>query len=155
MAIVFPTAQVGQRVHAQQNHYDPEKFCLRDGKGRLRNRYQQRTMLVTEDFIVGYQQALEEEVGDAAAEIMYRCGYEWGKVDVSGFEKRFQEEFGKSIQESHSRMVLETWWWPLQAAGWGSWNYDLSQIKEGLIFIDLFESAVCLQRSLVTSPGQS
>ena len=110
MAIVFPTAQVGQSVHAQHNHYDPEKFWLRDGEGRLRNRYQQRTMLVTEDFIVGYQQALEEEVGDAAAEIMYRCGYEWGKVDVSGFEKRFQEEFGKSIQESHSRMVLETWW---------------------------------------------
>lgn len=142
MAIVFPTAQVGQSVHAQHNHYDPEKFWLRDGEGRLRNRYEQRTMLVTEDFIVGYQQALEEEVGDAAAEIMYRCGYEWGKADVIGFEKRFQEEFGRPIQEAQSRMVLETWWWPLQASGWGTWNYDLSQLKEGLIFIDLFESAV-------------
>ena len=89
MALVFPTAQVGQTTHLQHNHYDPEKFWIRDGEGRLWNRYQQRMMLVCEDFIVGYQQALEEEVGDAAVEIMYRCGYEWGKADVIGFEKRF------------------------------------------------------------------
>ena len=38
--------------------------------------------------------------------------------------------------------MLETWWWPLQAAGWGKWSFDLSHRKEGLIFIDLYESAV-------------
>ena len=142
MAIELPVAKIGQNNHLQHNHYDPAKFWLRDGGGRLRNRYKQRMMLVPEDFIVGYQLALEEEVGDAAAEIMYRCGHAWGKADIVGFEQRFLEEFGRPIAEAHSQMVLETWWWPLQASGWGSWSYDLSQLKEGMIFVDLYDSAV-------------
>jgi len=138
----LPAARVGQTTHLQHNHYDAEKFWLREGAGRLLNRYRQRVMLVPEDFIVSYQLALEDEVGDAAAEIMYRCGYEWGKADIRGFEKRFEEEFGRKMSEAHSQMALETWWWPLQAAGWGAWSYDFSQLKDGLIFVDLFDSAV-------------
>ncbi len=138
----LPAAQIGQKSYPQHNHYDPAKFWLRDDAGRLHNRYLQRVMLVPEDFIVSFQLALEEEVGEAAAELMYRCGYEWGRSDIIGFEKRFQEEFGRTMGEAHSQLALETWWWPLQAAGWGSWSYDFSQLKEGLIFVDLFDSAV-------------
>lgn len=138
----LPAAQIGQVSHLQHNHYDPAKFWLRQDAGRLVNKYRQRVMLVPEDFIVSYQAALEDEVGDAAAEIMYRCGHEWGKVDIAGFEKRFQEEFGRTTAEAPSQMVLETWWWPLQASGWGAWSYDFSQLKDGLIFVDLFDSAV-------------
>lgn len=39
-------------------------------------------------------------------------------------------------------MVLETWWWPLQVNGWGSWEVDLNYKKQGLIFINLFNSAI-------------
>jgi predicted hydrocarbon binding protein len=99
-------------------------------------------MLVPEDFLVGYQLALEEEVGEAAAEIMYRCGFEWGRLDIVGFGKRFAEEFGMPMAAAQSGMALETWWWPLQAAGWGSWSYDMTQLKDGLIFVDLYDSAV-------------
>jgi predicted hydrocarbon binding protein len=142
VSIQLPGAQIGTLSHPQHNHYDPSKFWTRDGAGRLLNKYRQRVMLVPEDFIVSYQLALEEEVGDAAAEIMYRCGFEWGRTDIIGFEKRFLEEFGRPMSDMQSNMVLETWWWPLQAAGWGSWTYDFTQIKEGLIFVDLFDSAV-------------
>lgn len=138
----LPQAMIGATTHLQHNHYEPAKYFVREAQGRLLNRYGQRMMLASEDFIVGYQLALEEEVGDAAAEIMYRCGLEWGKADMAGFETRFREEFGRPTSEAHARMVLETWWWPLQAAGWGAWNYDLAQIKEGLIFVDLYNSAV-------------
>jgi len=71
------------------NDYQTHKFLRREAEGRLVNAHNQRTMLVTEDFIVGYQVALEEEVGDAAGEIMYRCGLEWGRLDIAGFEQRF------------------------------------------------------------------
>lgn len=142
MLIQLPGAQIGAVSYAQHNHYDPSKFWLRDGMGRIMNRYRQRLMLVPEDFIVSYQLALEDEVGDAAAEIMYRCGQEWGKADIIGFEKRFAEEFGRPMKEAPSQMVLETWWWPLQATGWGAWKYDFAQVKEGLIFVDLFDSVV-------------
>lgn len=131
-----------QRDTAMHNYYEAHKFLRREAEGRLTNAYQQRLMLVTEDFIVGYQVALEEEVGDAAAEIMYRCGLEWGKQDILGFEQRFSQEFGMGINDARFGMMLETWWWPLQAAGWGAWRYDLSHRKEGLVFIDLFDSAV-------------
>jgi predicted hydrocarbon binding protein len=142
VAIDLPNAKIGITAHPQHNHYEPNKFFRREENGRLFNRYGQRMMLVTEDFVVGYQAALQEEVGDAAAEIMYRCGLEWGRADILGFAARYQEEFGQPMTEGHSRMVLETWWWPLQAAGWGSWSYDLTQLKEGLIFVDLYESAI-------------
>jgi len=142
VALDLPISNIGSTAHVQHNHYEIGKFLVREGSGRLLNRYKQRMMLVPEDFVVGYQLALQEEVGDAAAEIMYRCGLEWGKADMQGFERRFQEEFGMRMADAHSRMVLESWWWPLQASGWGSWNYDLSQLKEGLIFVDLYDSAI-------------
>jgi hypothetical protein len=124
------------------NKYEPHKYLRRPQRGRLVDAYDQRCMLVSEDFIVGYQVALEEEVGDAASDIMYRCGFEWGTRDIDRFSARFPEEFGRAISDVRFGFLLETWWWPLQAAGWGSWRFDLSHRKEGLIFVDLFESAV-------------
>lgn len=138
----FPRATIAETSHLLHNHYAPEKFFIKNERGRLINRYDQRMMLVPEDFIVSYQLALEEEVGEAAAEILYRCGFEWGRADISGFLKRFAEEFGKPMTDAHSGMALETWWWPLQASGWGTWSYDLTQLKDGLIFVDLYDSAV-------------
>lgn len=137
-----PTAEVAGRTVALHNKYEPHKFFHREELGRLVNAHRQRMMLVTEDLIVGFQVALEEEVGDAAGEIMYRCGFEWGRQDIAGFERRFGDEFGTSLADAKFGMMLETWWWPLQAAGWGAWRFDLSHRKEGLIFVDLFDSAV-------------
>lgn len=124
------------------NHYTLKKFYTSRALGELVNRYRQRMMWVTEDFIVSFHQTLESEVGDAAGEIMYRCGYEWGRQDMVGFEIRFKEEFGFPIEQAVLGMALETWWWPLQVAGWGAWKVDLSNKREGLIFIELFESAI-------------
>jgi predicted hydrocarbon binding protein len=124
------------------NYYEPHKYLRRAQAGRLTNAYNQRCMLASEDLIVGYQLALEEEVGDAAGNIMYRCGFEWGKRDIDRFSARFPQEFGRDIADGRFGFLLETWWWPLQAAGWGAWRYDLSHRKEGLIFVDLFDSAV-------------
>jgi len=99
---------------------------------------------VTEDFIVGLQQGLEEEVGDAAGLVMYRAGYEWGMQDMKFFEERFEREYGgrTKITEANIMFVLEQWWWPLTAEGWGTWAVDFSSRKQGLIFVDLFDSAV-------------
>lgn len=124
------------------NHYEPHKFLFSPQLGRLVNKYEQRAMIVTEDLIAGFNLALEEEVGDAASEIMYRCGYEWGKEDIESFCRNMEVEFGRSVDKMYLGMVLETWWWPWQVSGWGAWKYDLSHKKEGLIFVDIFHSAV-------------
>lgn len=135
-------AQATGRVKALHNYYYPDRFFVRNDQGRLTTTYGNRAMLVSEDLIVGFQTALEEEVGDAAAEIMYRCGLEWGHCDMKAFEKRFPNEFGRSLDDASLGMMLETWWWPLQVSGWGAWAFDLSHRREGLIFVDLFDSAV-------------
>jgi predicted hydrocarbon binding protein len=136
------TTSVDNQTHVLHNVYTPERFFGPGAPGTLMTVFGQRTMLVTEDFIVGFQQALEEEVGDAAGHLMYTCGFEWGRVDMVAFEARMLSEFGRPITQMHMKMVLEQWWWPLQVMGWGAWQFDLSHREEGLIFIDLFDSAV-------------
>ncbi len=136
------TAKIDRETHTLHNVYRRDRFLHREGPGHLQSVFGQRMMMVSEDFIVGYQVALEEELGDAASDIMYRCGFEWGKKDIRSFAKRYVEEFGKKINEANFGSMLETWWWPFQASGWGAWRYDLSHRKEGLIYIDLFDSAV-------------
>lgn len=135
-------APIGDQSHPLHNLYRRDRFLRSRGAGELENAYGQRMALVSEDFIVGFQIALEEELGDAAIDIMYRCGFEWGSRDIRGFARRFAAEFGRPHGEANFGMMLETWWWPLQASGWGSWRYDLNHGSEGLIYIDLFDSAV-------------
>ena len=127
----------------KHNYYPPNKFYEHDAEhGTVRNVYGQRVIRVAEDFVVGVLGALEDEVGDAAGEIMYRCGYEWGLEDMKSFAARVQPEFGVALSKMNTGMLLETWWWPLTIEGWGTWAYDLRQAKQGLIFINLWESAV-------------
>lgn len=125
------------------NHYYQDRFFLREpDKGIVRNVHGQRVLYVTEDFVTGLLAGLEDEVGDAAGEIMYRCGYQWGVEDMKSFTARIQAEYEVHFSKLWMGMMLETWWWPLQIEGWGGWRFDFRQGKQGLIFIDLFESAV-------------
>ncbi|MEM1347219.1 MAG: V4R domain-containing protein [Myxococcota bacterium] len=109
-------------------------------------------MMVNEDFIVGLQEGLEAEVGAASAVIMYQCGLEWGKLDMRRFDARVEQEFGQPMRAMNVQFVLETWWWPLTAAGWGSWRVDLSRVRQGYIMVDLFESAVAKSLEQVGKP---
>lgn len=144
------TGQVRDRVRLlqgpqayQHNHYTDDRFFQHDARrGTLTNVYGQRVIRVSEDFVVAVLGGLEDEVGDAAGEIMYKCGYEWGMEDMKSFSRRIQAEFETQMNKLSMGMMLETWWWPLQIEGWGGWRYDFRQGKQGLIFIDLFESAV-------------
>lgn len=127
----------------KHNYYTDDQFFKHDGTtGVVRNIYGQRIIRVSEDFITGLLGGLEEEVGDAAGEIMYRAGYHWGLEDMKSFSARTAQEFQVQFSKMGMGMMLETWWWPLQIEGWGAWRYDFRQGKQGLIFIDVYESAV-------------
>ena len=127
----------------KHNHYTDDQFFRHDpAKGVLTNAYGQRVVRVTEDFVVAVLGGLEDELGDAAGEIMYKCGYEWGMEDMASYCPRVQAEYEIALNKMAMGLLLETWWWPLQIEGWGGWNYDLRQGKQGLIFVDLYESAV-------------
>lgn len=109
-------------------------------------------MMASEDFIVGLQEGLEKEVGEASAVIMYQCGVEWGKLDMERFEARTRNEYGRDMRDMNVHFILESWWWPLTAAGWGSWGVDLSRVDQGYIVVQMHNSAVAQSLERIGKP---
>jgi uncharacterized protein len=136
--------------HNVYNRDDFFKFAVREGTIHTRNGL--RAFLASEDFVVGLQQGLETEVGDASAMILYKCGFKWGLQDMKFFVPMIENEFGQKLNEMNAAFFLEQWWWQLQAEGWGSWKVDTSQRKQGMIFIDLYESAIAKSLERVGKP---
>ncbi|HEY1068044.1 MAG TPA: V4R domain-containing protein [Pirellulales bacterium] len=132
----------GQQPFLHNHYYDRKFFQHNAAEGVVTNVYGQRCLRVSEDFVVAILGGLEEEVGDAAGEIMYKCGYEWGMEDMKSYSARAQAEFETNVAKMNMGLILETWWWPLTIEGWGTWRYDFTQTKQGLMFVDLYESAV-------------
>lgn len=118
-------------------HFDPQRGDITDWN-------ESRNILVTEDFIVGLIEGLEEEVGSASSVVMYNIGKAWGVRDAEFFEKWFQEEYEypQDIHDMNLLYVLEAWWWPFTTQGWGNWDVDLSEQKNGFMFVNIFDSAV-------------
>lgn len=127
----------------KHNHYgfrdffqfDPDRGTIVDWNGS-------QNVLTTEDFIIGLVEGLEEEVGEASAAIMYTIGCEWGQRDAFFFEKWFEKEFDRSVRQTNLLFLLETWWWPFTSQGWGRWEVDMGDRKQGFMFINIFDSAV-------------
>lgn len=137
----------------KHNYYNRDDFfTFAVDKGTIHTRSGLRAFLATEDFVVGLQRGLEEEVGDASAMILYKCGFAWGMEDMKTFVPMVEREFGKKLNEMNAKFFLETWWWPLQTEGWGAWSVDMSQRKQGMIFVDLFDSAIAKSLGNVGKP---
>ncbi len=137
----------------KHNYFGTDDYLRRKMEGTgLELGYGGTGMMATEDFIVGLQEGLEAEVGEASAVIMYQCGLEWGREDMLRFEKRVEQEYGRPMRSMNVNFVLETWWWPLTAAGWGNWRVDLERVKQGYIMVDLYQSAVAFSLERIGKP---
>lgn len=127
----------------KHNHYGfQDFFSFHPDTGIVTDWNEGRNTLTSEDFIIGLVEGLEEEVGSAASVIMYTIGCEWGTKDAEFFKKWFEKEYQRDIRQANLMFLLETWWWPFTAQGWGRWEVDLSDRKHGFMFINLFDSAV-------------
>lgn len=129
----------------KHDHYSLEDFfSFNSARGDIIDWNNSRNILVTEDFIIGLIEGLQEEVGDASSVVMYNIGKAWGIRDAEFFEKWFQEEYEypKPPNEMNLIYVLEAWWWPFTTQGWGNWDVDLSEQKNGFMFVNIFDSAV-------------
>jgi uncharacterized protein len=127
----------------KHNHYSfKDFFQFEADKGTIVDWNDAQNILATEDFIIGLVEGLEEEVGEASAAIMYTIGCEWGQKDAFFFEKWFEKEFDRPVRQASLMFLLETWWWPFTAQGWGRWEVDMSDRRQGFMFINLFDSAL-------------
>jgi uncharacterized protein len=138
--VAQPSPAASAQTH---NHYSFDTFFKFDAdRGTLVDWNGSQGFLTSEDFILGLIEGLEEEVGEASAAVMYTIGCEWGLRDSMVFEKWFEKEFGKGIRQVNLMFLLETWWWPYTAQGWGRWEVDMSDRQKGFMFINLFDSAL-------------
>ncbi len=143
---------IGQQP-IKHNIYTMEDFFRFDAaKGTVFTRNAQRTFHVSEDFIIGLQAGLEQEVGDASAVVLYKCGFQWGLADMRRFESTMSREYGQDIQSANINFMMETWWWPLQTMGWGSWELDLSKGEQGIVVVNMYDSIVAKSLGEVGKP---
>lgn len=132
-----------RRFPNRRNHYSSDDFfSFNRDEGSITDWNLSRNILVTEDFIVGLIEGLEEEVGSASSVVMYKIGEEWGQRDAKFFQGWFEKEYERTIRQSTLTFALEAWWWPFVTQGWGNWDIDLSEQKNGFMFINIFDSAV-------------
>ena len=61
---------------------------------------------------------------------------------MRSFAAGVQEQFGTDLERLALGVALESWWAPFAAGGWGRWSYDLVRAKQGVILVELRESAV-------------
>jgi predicted hydrocarbon binding protein len=137
---------VGNAIAKSRNihsHYSLNDFFIPNSEQGIINDWNgMRNVFTSEDFIIGLQEGLEEEVGEASAAVMYSIGCEWGRKDAEFFTQWFEKDFNQSIRQTNLPFLLETWWWPFAAQGWGRWNMDMSDRKRGFMFVSIYDSVV-------------
>jgi len=132
-----------QKYPHKHAHYSFEDFFAFDNNnGTIVDWNKERNILVSEDFIIGLIEGLEEEVGSAASVVMYNIGKEWGTRDAQFFQNWFSKEYNYNLETLNFLYLLEAWWWPFTTQGWGNWEVDLSEQKNGFMFVNIFDSAV-------------
>ena len=132
-----------QKYPDRHCHYSREDFfSFQSQSGTVIDWNDSKTIFAGEGFITSLIEGLEEQVGEASSIVMYSIGKEWGKRDFHHFQKWFELEYPYTLSEVPIARLLEAWWWSFDSQGWGSWNVDLSNQKNGFLFISIFDSAV-------------
>lgn len=153
MTVAVDRPNSASRAKRKNNHYSLQDFFQPNlEKGIVEDWNGLRNIFTSEDFIIGLQEGLEEEVGEASAAVMYSIGCKWGLQDALFFTKWFERDFGRSIRQTNLPFLLETWWWPFTSQGWGRWQVDMSDRKQGFMFISVFDSAVARSLGDVGKP---
>jgi bacteriochlorophyll 4-vinyl reductase len=134
------TAAAPQR----HNYYNDEDFVRPDpARGTVKDAAGRRVVSASVDFIAALHAALDREVGDAAADVLYKLGRRWGEADFRAFAERAPREFGVAgLEQMHFNVMLESWRWPFTAAGWGTWRYDFRRARVGLPVVEVTNSVV-------------
>jgi hypothetical protein len=111
-------------------------------QGAVRQPDGQRTAIVPLDFLQDLQLALTQEFGDGARHLLYCTGFDWSLRDMVRLGGRLQEKLGRGhldLWQMDAKFVLESWWEPLAAAGWGSCQF--STLPRGLLLAEVTGSA--------------
>jgi predicted hydrocarbon binding protein len=113
--------------------------------GAIRRQDEQRVLAASLSFVQGLHFTLVETLGDAAPDVVYRIGYEWSLQEMLRLNQRMHDEFGSEsfdFWQMDAKFVLDAWWAPMEAAGWGSITSDLAGLTRGIALIHVTQSTV-------------
>lgn len=96
---------------------------------------------VSDDFLAAVHQSLEHETADAVERLLVETGRRWGAADMQAFLARAPQLLGGPPESVHIGALLQTWWWPRTAGGWGAASFDFRRAARRLLVVDLHNSA--------------
>lgn len=137
----MPPRQTSDHYRALREDY--LRHAPDDGSIRLSDG--QCAAAVPIEFVQRLHETLARGLGPSVDRVLYSCGYEWGLQEMVRLTLRLREEFGSGnldVWQMDARFVLDSWWAPLTAAGWGAWTLDLSTQTRGITFVEVRNSAV-------------
>ncbi|MFN4258787.1 MAG: V4R domain-containing protein [Gemmataceae bacterium] len=120
------------------NYFAPPHY-LRTAipQGVTRNRSGTRLCALTQDFLLGFLRALQDECGSATPTVLRTCGRKWGQLLARRIEKElsaFHEQPLGEMTMAHFQACLEEMF---RQHGWGLLRLDYSQTHQGLLLVEL------------------
>jgi uncharacterized protein len=142
------TSDSGQIVGPDHFRHQPDEGAIRLSDG-------QRAAAASQEFIQHLHESLARDLGDSARHLLYACGYEWGLQDMVRLTHRLRADRGAEgvdLWHMDAKLVLDSWWAPLTAGGWGVWTLDLTALSKGLCFVEVRNSAIAATRTGASAP---
>src|SRR5581483_10270496 len=112
--------------------------------GAIRREDQRRVLAVSQVLVQALHFSLVDIVGEDAADVLYRTGYEWALQDMLQLHRRMTDEFGGAkfdFWQTDPKFVFDAWWAPLESAGWGTLAADFT-LRPGLAHFEVRRSVV-------------
>lgn len=122
-----------------------ELFQAHAEAGTLLRSDGQSVALLPLEFMQSFHLELRNQFGDAARDVLYRSGYEWGLQDMLRLNRHLRTAPGGGgfdLWQREASFVLATWWKPLAESGWGVCHLDLSRQAHGIVCAELQHSVV-------------
>lgn len=123
-------------------------------EGALRQPDGQRAALVPLEFLSDLSAALAQDSGDSTHHLLYCTGFDWSLRDMIRLGQRLRTDSGSQhnldLWQMDASLVLESWWAPLAAAGWGECSF--SKLPHGLLLAEMRDSAPALASGRVATP---
>ena len=138
----------GRRL-ARENFFKPHP-----AEGALRQSDRQRAAVVPLEFLADLQAALAPDFGPSTRHLLYCTGFDWGLRDMVRLGQRLRDESdggeNRDLWQREAMFVLESWWAPLAAGGWGGCAF--STLPHGLVLATVSESASAAAAGQASEP---
>ena len=117
------------------NHYHPGAFFRHDPTaGHLSNSHGQALFRLSLAEFDSLCSAVDEAT-------LYRTGELTGLADLSEAVPRISGELNRPLEKVNLNRLLQTWWWPMRAQGWGEVRFDFSRRDRGLMVARLTQAS--------------